>query len=113
MSAWRRSPDGHRVAPPCLAGREREDVGIHHIVLKRLNGSELRQNFIATSGDPPRLGSVILLAISNDAPSLPVQAKVTAVEKLSFVPRDGRELSADVTVRVQELIYVPVADNDP
>jgi len=52
------------------------------------------------------------LAIS-DHPAIRVRAKVTAVQKVTFASRDGRPGTADVTVHAQELMNVPLADNDP
>ena len=85
---------------------------IHHIVLKRVDGSELRRNFVAVAVDAPPVGAVIQLAIS-DGRSVRVQAKVTAVKTVTFNSRDGRRGTVEVTVHAQELMFVPVADNDP
>ena len=85
---------------------------IHHIVLKRVDGSELRRNFVAVAVDAPSVGAVIQLAIS-DGRSVRVQAKVTAVKTVTFNSRDGRRGTVEVTVHAQELMFVPVADNDP
>ena len=85
---------------------------IHHIVLKRVDGSELRRNFVAVAVDAPPVGAVIQLAIS-DGCSVRVQAKVTAVKTVTFNSRDGRRGTVEVTVHAQELMFVPVADNDP
>jgi len=87
-------------------------VQIHHIVLKRVDGSELRRNFVAVAVDAPPVGAVIQLAIS-DGCSVRVQAKVTAVKTVTFNSRDGRRGTVEVTVHAQELMFVPVADNDP
>jgi hypothetical protein len=87
-------------------------VQIHHIVLKRVDGSELRRNFVAVAVDAPPVGAVIQLAIS-DGRSVRVQAKVTAVKTVTFNSRDGRRGTVEVTVHAQELMFVPVADNDP
>jgi hypothetical protein len=88
------------------------DIEIHHVVLKRLDGSELRRNFVAVSVDAPRIGSTILLATSDDR-SVRVQAKITAVKTVTFASIDGRPGTVDVTVHAQEMICIPVADNDP
>ena len=85
---------------------------IHDVVLKRLDGSEIRRKFVAVSIAAPRVGSTIQLAISDDA-ILRVHAKVTSVQKVTFASRDGRLGTVAVTVHAQELAYVPVADNDP
>ena len=85
---------------------------IHHIVLKRVDGSELRRNFVAVAVDAPQVDAVIQLAIS-DGRSVRVQAKVTAVKTVTFNSRDGRRGTVEVTVHAQELMFVPVADNDP
>ena len=85
---------------------------IHHIVLKRVDGSELRRNFVAVAVDAPQVGAVIQSAISDDR-SLRLQAKVTAVKTVTFNSRDGRRGTVEVTVHAQELMFVPVADNDP
>jgi len=87
-------------------------VQIHHIVLKRVDGSELRRNFVAVAVDAPSVGAVIQLAIS-DGRSVRVPAKVTAVKTVTFNSRDGRRGTVEVTVHAQELMFVPVADNDP
>ena len=88
------------------------DIEIHRVVLRRIDGSEVRRNFVTVSVDAPRVGSTILLAISDDR-AVRVSAKVTAVQTLTFASRDGRPGTAEVTVHVQELMCVPVADNDP
>jgi hypothetical protein len=88
------------------------DLEIHHVVLKRMDGSELRRNFLAGLGDAPRFGSMIQLAISDDA-FLRVQAKITAVQTISLVSRGGNHRPAELTVQAQEVMCVPVADNDP
>ena len=85
---------------------------IHHVVLRRVDGVEVRRNFIAISVDAPRVGSMIQLAISDDA-SVRVQAKVTAVKTVTFASRDGRQGTVEVTVHAQGLMCVPMADNDP
>ena len=85
---------------------------IHHIVLKRVDGSELRRNFVAVAVDAPQVGTVIQFAIS-DGRSVHVAAKVTAVKNVTFNSRDGRRGTVEVTVHAQELMFVPVADNDP
>ena len=85
---------------------------IHHIVLKRVDGSELRRNFVAVAVDAPQVGAVIQLAVSDLRP-VRVQAKVTAVKTVTFNSRDGRRGAIEVTVHAQELMFVPVADNDP
>jgi hypothetical protein len=87
-------------------------VQIHHLVLRRIDGSEVRRNFVAISVDAPRVGSSIQLAISDNR-SVRVSAKVTAVHTLTFASRAGRPGTVEVTVHAQELICVPVADNDP
>jgi len=87
-------------------------VQIHNVVLRRIDGSEVRRNFVAISIDAPRVGSSIQLAISDNR-SVRVSAKVTAVHTLTFASRDGRPGTVEVTVHAQELICVPVADNDP
>lgn len=85
---------------------------IHHIVLKRIDGSEVRQKFVAAvSTATPRVGSTFQLSISNDR-HVRVSAKVVAVQKVTFASRDGRTGTVDVTVHAQELTCVPVADND-
>jgi hypothetical protein len=81
-------------------------------VLKRLDGSELRRNFVAVATDAPQVGSTTLLAISDDR-SVRVRAKVTAVQTLTFASRHGRQGTVDVTVHAQELMHVLVPDNDP
>lgn len=87
-------------------------VQIHHVVLRRIDGSEVRRNFVAIAIDAPRVGSTVQLAISDDRDVL-VSAKVTAVQTITFASRDGRPGTADVTVHALEIICVPVADNDP
>jgi hypothetical protein len=88
-------------------------VQIHHVVLRRIDGSEVRRNFVAISIDAPRVGSSIQLTISDDC-FVRVQAKVTAVQTITFASRDGRRGTAEVTVHAQELMRsVPVAANDP
>lgn len=87
-------------------------IEIHHVVLKRIDGSELRLNFVAVATGAPRVGSTIQLAISDDR-SVRVSAKVTAVHTVTFASRDGRRGTSEVTVHARELIFVPVADNDP
>jgi hypothetical protein len=97
---------GH--ASPATGG----DIEIHRVVLRRIDGSEVRRNFVAVSVHAPRVGSTILLATSDDR-SVRVQAKITAVKTVTFASRDGRPGTVDVTVHAQELMCVPVADNDP
>ena len=77
-----------------------------------MDGSELRRNFVAVAVDAPPVGAVIQLAIS-DGRSVRVPAKVTAVKTVTFNSRDGRRGTVEVTVHAQELMFVPVADNDP
>ena len=88
-------------------------MDIHHIVLKRIDGSELRRKFVAVSITVPRVGSAIQLAIGGlGAPR--VTARITAVEILSAVPAGGGSTRAtELTVYAQELLHVPIADNDP
>ena len=81
-------------------------------MLRRLDGSELRRNCVTVAADPPRVGSTIQLAISDNR-SVRVSAKVTAVHTMTFASRDGRRGTAEVTVHAQELVRVRVPDNDP
>jgi hypothetical protein len=93
-------------------GDGRGKIEIHHVVLKRLDGSELRRNFVAASIEAPRVGWAIQLAIG-DLGAARVRARVTAVEILSAVPAgDGSYRPTELTVYAQELLHVPVADND-
>jgi hypothetical protein len=87
-------------------------VQIHRVVLKRIDGSEVRRNFVVVSADAPRIGAMIQLAISGGR-HLRIPAKVTAVQTITFGSRDGRPGTVEVTVHAQEVMYVPMADNDP
>jgi hypothetical protein len=88
-------------------------VDIHHVVLKRIDGSELRRSFVAASIEVPRVGSAMQL-VMGDLGAARVRARVTAVEILSAVPsRGGSHRPTELTVYAQELLYVAVADNDP
>lgn len=95
------------------AGDGRRTIEIHHVVLKRLDGSELRRDFAGASIETPRVGSAIQLRIS-ELGAARVRARVTAVEILSVVPGGGgHHRPTELTVHAQELMYVPVPENDP
>ena len=87
------------------------DTQIHHVVLRRMDGTEMRRKFVAVSVDAPRIGSSIELAISDDG-SVRVSARVTAVHTVTFAARDGRPGTAHVTVHAEEVMCVPLAAND-
>jgi hypothetical protein len=78
---------------------------IHHLVLKRLDGSVLRQDFLADGGPAPRVGSMVAVAVRG---AIRVPARVSVVETFSAATRLNER-----TVHAKELLCVPVAANDP
>ncbi len=87
------------------------DVQIHHLVLKRVDGSELWQEDVAALGDAPRIGSMIELSLTG---SVRVPARVTGVETLTVLTRGGgTSRPSELTVHAQEVMCAPVAANDP
>jgi hypothetical protein len=86
-------------------------VQIHHLVLKRLDGSEYRRDHVALLGDIPRVGATIAVAV---APTVQVAARVTRVETMTVLARDGTPTRPhELTVHAQETMSVPVAANEP
>ena len=83
---------------------------IQHLVLKRVDGSELWQEDVAALGDAPRIGSMIELSLTG---SVHVPARVTGVETLTVLTRGGgTSRSSELTVHAQEVMCAPVAAND-
>ena len=80
---------------------------IRHVILKRLDYSEFRQDSLAAPGMAPRVGSKIDVVLGDDGHSVP--ARVIAVETISGVARAGwpPPRPTEITVHVEELAWVP------
>ena len=83
----------------------------HHLVLRRLDGSEFRRDHVAPFGFKPRVGATIEVAVT---PFVRVVARVTRVETTTVLTPGGKTgRAAELTVYAQETMYVPVAANEP
>jgi|HubBroStandDraft_4_1064222.scaffolds.fasta_scaffold226096_1 hypothetical protein len=84
---------------------------IHHLVLKRQDGSVLRQDFCGAPGPAPQISCMVEVAVRR---SVRVPARVSVVETSSAATRGNAasRLKAQ-TVPAHKLLCVPVAQNDP
>jgi hypothetical protein len=83
---------------------------IDHLVLRRLDGTEVRANDIATTADTLRAGSVIMLTLPGSGQQLHV--RVTRAETSTVIrPGDGNP-KGRWTVFGDEVRLQPVAANE-
>ncbi len=83
---------------------------IHDLVLRRVDGSELRQRYIAAFDDAPRIGSMIEVSLPG---LLRIPAMVTGVETLTPPTHGGRtSWRTELRVYAKEIMCVPVAANE-
>jgi hypothetical protein len=78
---------------------------IHYLVLKRVDGSVLRQRYVAASGVDPRFNTMIEVSLTGP---IPILARVLRVAMLGRATAHGPEL----IIYAQEVMCVPVAAND-
>ncbi len=84
---------------------------IHHLVLTRLDRSEVRQVYVGAQSLPPRIGSMVEVALTG---AVRIAARVTRVETWTTLARDGRPVRpGELTVHAREMLCVPAAANEP